>query len=180
MGSGPEYSRRHRRHARRAFKQMNALLRNGVYGDRPNVPNVCFLLINEKRTSRYLKGSGIEKFCDHTIVISGHDNINLATIRKKICPEAEIIRGSNISLIDWFIHSLTLFQRRSQGGSRKAQLPLWKKKVLTLLLSIARTQWGNQTCVLLRYLGMPRCWLTHNQEKQAVSSENDTKHDKST
>ena len=93
IGSGPEYSRRHRRHARRAFKQMNALLRNGLYGDRPNIPNVCFLLVNEKITSRFLKKSGISTFCDHTLVFSGKDEFDVATIRKKICPEAQVVRG---------------------------------------------------------------------------------------
>ena len=96
IGSGPEYSRRHRRHARRAFKQMNALLRNGLYGDRPNIPNVCFLLINEKKTSRYLRylrRSGINMFCHHMFVFSGDDWIDLTTIRKEICPEAQIVRG---------------------------------------------------------------------------------------
>ena len=96
--SGPEprrgkFFRRRGRNARRAFREIYQRLKEGGFGNRPNIPNICLLLVNEKRTSRYLKNSGIEKFCGHTVVISGEEEIDLATIRKKICPEAQIIRG---------------------------------------------------------------------------------------
>ena len=82
-----------RRNAGRAFREIYQRLKEESFGDRPNVSNICLLLVNEKRTSRYLKNSGINKFCDHTLVFSGEDEINMAAIRKKICPEAQIIRG---------------------------------------------------------------------------------------
>ena len=84
------------RNARRAFREMNHRINEGTYGNRANVPNICLLLVNEKKTSRFLKRCGIDRFCDHIIVFSGEDEVDLATIRKKICPEAEIIRGSNL------------------------------------------------------------------------------------
>ena len=95
--NGPEPARRggyfKRRHARRAFKKMNALLREEIFGDRPNITNLCFLLVNEKRISRHLRRSGINTFCDHCFVFSAEDVIDFATIPKKICPEAQIVRG---------------------------------------------------------------------------------------
>ena len=93
---GPPRPRRQRKNARRAFEEIDNRINEETYGNRANVSNVCLLLVNEKKTSRYLERSGINKFCDHTIVISGDDEINLATIRKKICPEADIVRGSNL------------------------------------------------------------------------------------
>ena len=87
------FFKRPRKNARRAFEQMNSLLREETFGDRPNIPNVCFLLVNEKITSRFLKKSGINTFCDHTLVFSGKDEFDVATIQKKICPEAQIVRG---------------------------------------------------------------------------------------
>ena len=102
--NGPEQPRRGRffkrprRNARRAFQEINTRIRENSFGNRPNVPNICFLLINDEKNSKYLKKSGLkksglDKVCDHTIVFSGEDEISLATIRKKICPEAQTIRG---------------------------------------------------------------------------------------
>ena len=96
--NGPEprrgkFFKRRERNARRAFREMYQRLKERSFGNRPDIPNICLLLVNEKKTSRYLKNSGIEKFCGHTVVISGEDEIDLATIRKKICPAAQIIRG---------------------------------------------------------------------------------------
>ena len=82
-----------RRNARRAFREIYQRLKEESFGNRPNISNICLLLVNEKRTSRYLKNSEINRFCDHTLVFSGEDEIDLAAIRKKICPEAQIIRG---------------------------------------------------------------------------------------
>ena len=93
---GPPRPRRQRKNARLAFEEIDNRINEETYGNRPNISNVCLLLVNEKQTSRYLGKSGINKFCDHVIVFSGEDEINLATIRKKICPEAEIIKGSNL------------------------------------------------------------------------------------
>ena len=78
---------------------MYQRLKEESFGNRPNISNICLLLVNDKKTSRYLKKSEINKFCDHTIVISGEDEVDLATIRKKICPEAQIVRG----MYDWLI-----------------------------------------------------------------------------
>ena len=94
-GRRRSFFKRPGKNARRAFKQMNTLLREEVFGDRPNITNVCFLLVNEKKTSRYLKRSGINTFCDHILVLSGEDEFDLETVRKKICPEAQIVRGTD-------------------------------------------------------------------------------------
>ena len=97
--NGPEQPRRGRffkrprRNARRAFQEINTRIRENSFGNRPDISNICFLLVNEEKTSRYLKKSGINKFCDHTLVFSGKDELDLATIQKKICPEAQIVRG---------------------------------------------------------------------------------------
>ena len=82
-----------RQDVRPAFKEMYLRLKEDSYGDRPDIPNVCLLLVNEERTSRYLEKSGVNRFCDHTFVFSGEEKIDLAAIRKKICPEAQFIRG---------------------------------------------------------------------------------------
>ena len=107
--AGPEPRRgkfpKPKRNARLAFREMYQRLKEESFGNRPNISNICLLLVNEKRTSRYLKNSGINKFCDHTLVFSGKDEIDFATIRKKICPEAQIIRGMCGSLIG-FIQAL--------------------------------------------------------------------------
>ena len=79
--------------ARRAFREMYQRVKEESFGNRPNVSNICLLFINDKKTGKYLKNSEINKFCDHTIVFSGEDEVDVATIRKKICPEAQIVRG---------------------------------------------------------------------------------------
>ena len=81
------------RNARRAFREIYLRLKEETFGNRPNVSNVCLLLVNEKKTSRYLKNSRINTFCDHTLVFSGKDEFDVATIQKKICPEAQVVRG---------------------------------------------------------------------------------------
>ena len=78
---------------------MNTRLNEQIYGNRANVSNVCLLLVNEKKTSKYLEKVGLNKFCKHTIVVSADDTIDLAAIRKKICPEAELVRGMYPTLI---------------------------------------------------------------------------------
>ena len=92
------WKRNYRR--RRAFENIYKQLKEASYGDRPSNPNFCFLLVNKKKTNRYLrrtnrhlKKSGIDKYCHHTFVFNGEDKIDLAEIRKEICPEAELIRG---------------------------------------------------------------------------------------
>ena len=82
-----------RHSARRAFHEMYLRMKEEKFGNRPNISNICLLLVNDKRTSRHLKHSEINKFCDHTIVFSGEDEVDVAAIRKKICPEAQIVRG---------------------------------------------------------------------------------------
>ena len=92
-GRGKPLFKPRRNSARRAFREMYLRLKEASFGNRPNIPNICLLLVNKKKTSKYLKKSEINKFCDHTIVVSGEDEVDLATIRKKICPEAQIVRG---------------------------------------------------------------------------------------
>ena len=85
-----------KRKARRAFREIYQRLKEASFGNRPGIPNVCFLLVNEKRTSRHLMNSGINTLCDHTFVFSGEDKIDFLKIQKKVCPEAQIIRGKYI------------------------------------------------------------------------------------
>ena len=87
------FLKRPRKNARRAFEEINTRVRENTFGNRPNISNICFLLVNEEKISKYLKKSGLNTFCDHTLVFSGKDAFNVATIRKKICPEAQVVRG---------------------------------------------------------------------------------------
>ena len=108
--NGPEHKRWRgpggpRKNAKHAFEEINRIIRKNAFGNRPNIPNICFLLVNEEKTSRHLKQSGLNKLCDHTFVFSGKDEFQLATIQKKICPEAQAVRG----MCDWFIYSLIDF-----------------------------------------------------------------------
>ena len=113
-----------RRNAGRAFREIYQRLMEDSFGNRPNVSNICLLLVNEKRTSRYLKNSGINKFCDHTLVFSGEDEINMAAIRKKICPEAQIIRGMWGWKIDWLHLTKGAVEKlhNARGGGRSVRL----------------------------------------------------------
>ena len=102
-GKGPESTRKGKRRPilkrpKRAFGEINTRIREKSFGDRPSIPNICLLLVNDEKNSKYLKKSGLKKsgldtFCDHTLVFSGEDEVDLETIRKKICPESQIIRG---------------------------------------------------------------------------------------
>ena len=89
----PKGKKRKRKNAKLAFDEINTRINEQTYGNRPNVSNICLVLVNEKKIIKDLAKSGIKKFCDHIIVVSGENEIDLAAIRKKICPEAELVRG---------------------------------------------------------------------------------------